>query len=109
MYDPARLRRAAVRPSVRLGPNQFRVKGNVEKYYDVNLDLDVPCTCYDAEYHGRGCLHELRARLHRGDVELLQALGDMLLKQEQRNTELERDRRKGVRRQARHTLARQQG
>lgn len=77
-YDPRRLEKASVRPSWRLGPNQFRVKGNEEEFYDVNLDLDTPCTCLDAFYHGRGCLHELRARMHNGDTELLTALGEMI-------------------------------
>jgi hypothetical protein len=82
-YDPARLRRASVRDCVQLGQNQFRVEGRHEKYYDVNLDLDTPCDCKDAEMHGRGCLHELRARLQRGDQTLLLGLGMMLLKAEQ--------------------------
>lgn len=81
---PTRLGKAATRPSVQLGPNQFRVKGNERPYYDVNLDLDVPCDCNDAQFHGRGCLHELRARLHRGDLTLLQTLGETLLARENR-------------------------
>jgi hypothetical protein len=44
-YDPARLKRASVRDCIQLGPNQFRVEGRHEKYYDVNLDLDTPCDC----------------------------------------------------------------
>ena len=94
-YDPARLRRAAARACLQLGPNQFRVEGRHEKHYDVNLDLDTPCDCYDAQFHGRGCLHELRARLQRGDGTLMQALGDMLLAAEKRMKEhTRRSRRK---------------
>jgi|SRR5581483_8370021 len=82
-YDPARLRRASVRACVQLGPNQFRVEGRHEKWYDVNMDLDTPCDCLDAQHHGRGCLHELRAMLQRGDQALLIALGTMLMKAEE--------------------------
>lgn len=83
-YEPGRLRRGAARAVRRLGPHQFRVRGTHESYYDVNLDLDTPCMCKDAEFHGRGCLHELAARLHDGDAKLIQALGDMLLAAEKR-------------------------
>jgi hypothetical protein len=83
-FDPNRLRRGLQRGVVRLGPNQFRIEGRHETHYDVNLDLDVPCVCKDAEYHGRGCKHELLARLHNGDAALIQSLGDMLLSQEKR-------------------------
>lgn len=86
-YDPARLRRAAVRPCERLGPNQVRVKGNVEPWYDVNLDLDTPCECVDARVRGRGCLHELKARMVCGDLTLLQALGEMLARAEKHANE----------------------
>jgi hypothetical protein len=96
-YDPGRLRRGAVRAVVRLGPHQYRVAGNVEPWYDVNLELDVPCCCKWAFYHGRGCLHELAARLHDGDAKLLQALGDMLLRAEQAREESERRLEKDLR------------
>lgn len=93
-YDPGRLRRGATRAVRKLGPHQYRVAGTHQRYYDVNLDIDTPCDCEDARWHGRGCLHELAARLHDGDVALIQALGDMLLKAEQANRELTRRRRK---------------
>lgn len=82
-YDPARLRRGATRAVRKVGPRQYRVQGQHRPYYDVNLELDTPCDCDDAQFHGRGCLHELAARLHDGDAALIQALGDMLLKAEQ--------------------------
>jgi hypothetical protein len=87
-YEPGRLRRASTRAVKKLGPRQYRVRGNHEPFWDVNLDLDTPCTCPDAEFHGRGCLHELAARLHDGDMALVQALGDMLLKAEEANKTL---------------------
>lgn len=84
-YEPGRLRRAAVLAVRKLGPHQYRVRGQDEPYYDVNLDLDTPCSCKDAEFHGRGCKHELSARLHDGDSALIMALGMMLLEQTKRN------------------------
>lgn len=93
-YDPARLRRAAqlvVRP---LGPGQFRVSGQHQKWYDVDVTADVPCYCKDAEYHGTGCKHLLAAQLASGNMTLIQALGDMLLRAQQRSDELERQTRR---------------
>jgi hypothetical protein len=83
-FDPNRLRRGLQRGVVRLGPAQFRIEGRHEKFYDVDLTSDVPCVCKDAEYHGRGCKHELLARLHNGDAALIQSLGDLLLAAEKR-------------------------
>lgn len=84
-YDPGRLRRGAARAVRRLGPHQFRVRGTHQSHWDVNLDLDTPCDCPDAQFHGRGCLHELAARLHDGDAKLIMALGEMLLAKERRS------------------------
>lgn len=100
-YDPWRLRRGAVRAVERLGPHQYRVRGTHQPYYDVNLEIDTPCTCEDAFFHGRGCLHELAARLQDGDQKLRQALGDMLLAAEKRADAAEREARKLARRQRR--------
>lgn len=89
-YERGRLMRGATRPVKRLGPMQFRVKGNHAAFWDVNLELDVPCQCPDAEYHGRPCLHEISARLQNGDAGLIQALGEQLLAAQRRSEELER-------------------
>jgi hypothetical protein len=78
----------------RLGPMQFRVRGQDEPFYDVNLEIDTPCTCMDAYHHGRGCKHELSARMANGDMGLIQALGDMLLKAHKANEALNRKRRR---------------
>jgi hypothetical protein len=78
-FDPARLRRAAVRAVQRLGDRRYRVQGRVFESYDVDLNAETPCYCRDAEYRGRPCLHELSARLADGDTELVMALGQMLL------------------------------
>lgn len=82
-YDPARLRRGSIRAVTKMGPHQYRVEGRHEKHYDVNLELDTPCDCMDAQMRGRGCLHELAARLHDGDGPLIQSLGELLLKAQQ--------------------------
>jgi hypothetical protein len=84
-YEPGRLRRGAARRVERLGPHQFRVRGTHRKYYDVNLEIDTPCDCDDARFHGRSCLHELAARLHDGDPKLIMALGMMLLEREKKS------------------------
>ena len=99
-YDPARLARGASRAVRKVGARQYRVQGTHEPYYDVNLELDTPCTCEDARFHGRGCLHELAARLHDGDMALIQALGDMLLRaQEHMEAQERRTRRRRADRQ----------
>lgn len=82
--------RGATRPVVRMGPMQFRVKGNHQKWYYINLELDTPCECMDSFYHGRPCLHEISARLQIGDPGLIAALGQELLKAQQRADDLER-------------------
>jgi hypothetical protein len=89
-YDPARLRRGAARAVKKLGPHQYRVRGTEREFYDVDLTSDVPCDCADAQFHGRGCLHELAGRLHDGDMALIQALGNMLLEAEKHAKELEK-------------------
>lgn len=83
-YEPGRLRRAAVLACKRIGPRQYRVRGQHQPYYDVDLDGDQPCYCRDAEYRGLVCKHEMRARLAEGDPKLMLALGEMLLRQERR-------------------------
>jgi hypothetical protein len=81
-FSPARLRRGIQRAAVRLGPHQFRIEGRHQRFYNVDLTAEYPCDCADAMYHGRGCLHELCARLHDGDQKLIQSLGHYLLERE---------------------------
>ena len=79
-YDPRRLQRAFGLACRKLGEHQYAVAGNEEPFYYVNLDLDVPCTCADAQYRGHTmCKHELSARLHDGDHKLILALGELLV------------------------------
>jgi len=93
-YDPARLRRAAVLAVQSLGDGRYRVRGQDEPHYNVDLTADVICYCKDAEFHGRGCKHELAARLQAGDQALRMALGEMLLAADKANNELQRKTRK---------------
>lgn len=95
-YEPGRLRRAAQLAVKRLGPQQFRVRGQDEEFYDVNLEIDTPCDCADAWHRGRPCKHELASRLANGDMPLIQALGDMLLKAENVSKALEKQTRKSA-------------
>jgi hypothetical protein len=81
-FDPARLRRAAQLAVQRIGATTFAVRGQEEPYYYVDLAGDLPCACKDAEFHGSGCKHELAARLANGDMPLVMALGEMLLRAE---------------------------
>lgn len=84
-YEPSRLRRAALLAVKPIGPGVYRVKGEHEPYYDVEVTADVPCYCKDAEYHGKGCKHFLAARLASGDMKLVMALGEMLLAKEKKS------------------------
>lgn len=93
-YEPGRLRRAAQLAVQRIGPGQARVKGQDEPWYNVDITADVPCYCKDAEFHGRGCKHELAVRLASGDMALIAALGDMLHAAQQRTEALERTTRR---------------
>lgn len=93
-YEPGRLRRAAQLAVKRLGPTTFAVRGQHEPFYRVDVTADVPCYCKDAEYHGKGCKHFLAAQLASGNMALIQALGDMLLKAQQANEALARRTRK---------------
>jgi hypothetical protein len=93
-YESKRLMRAAVLAVKRVGEGKFRVRGQHEPYYHVDLTADVPCYCKDSEFHGRGCKHELAARLVNGDQVLRIALGEMLLAAYKANQELNRKQRR---------------
>lgn len=62
----------------RIAPARFLVEGKSEPMYHVDLDAAMPCGCVDARAHGGPCLHELAARLHAGDSELITMLAEML-------------------------------
>lgn len=89
-YRPDRLHRAwqlVTNGCVeRLGGTQYRVAGNVQPVYHVDLSAEIPCYCRDAEFrnteiHGM-CKHSLAARLAGLDPALLQVIGDALAKKE---------------------------
>ena len=88
-YDPSRLARGAVRAVKQLGPGEYAVAGNERPVYYVNLNSDLPCDCADSQFRSsRGpCLHECAARLASGDMALIQALGEQLLRREARKAE----------------------
>jgi hypothetical protein len=70
----------------RVGPTQFRVAGNVEKAYDVDLMGDPTCYCRDMEHRGEAiknqCKHTLAARLAQLDESLLGTIAEWLDKAE---------------------------
>ena len=78
MFDESRLRRAGQRAKVRLGPQQCSVAGKSETLYYVDLTQHPPCTCADAHYRERDCLHTLACRMLCGDVDVLVAYGELL-------------------------------
>lgn len=96
-YEPGRMRRAAVLACEKLGPGQYRVSGQQEPYYDVDLSVDPACYCADQLHRRAMCKHEIRARLQDGDARLLQALGDMLLAAEKRLKESMKSKKRGRR------------
>lgn len=85
-YSPDRLRRAwqLVRSGrvQQVGQRQFRVAGNVEPEYAVDLDEDPPCYCRDMEHRGgkirQNCKHVLSARLALLDAGLLNVIAESL-------------------------------
>lgn len=85
-YSPDRLRRAwhLVRSGrvKQVGPRQFRVAGNVEPEYAVDLDEDPPCYCRDMEHRGgrirQNCKHVLACRLALLDGGLLDVIAASL-------------------------------
>lgn len=66
----------------RVGPGQFRVAGNVEDSYYVDLASDQPCTCLDLHHReqeiGGQCKHRLAARLANHDPALLLSLIELM-------------------------------
>ena len=79
-YCPSRFRRAVQLAVTQIGPRQYRVRGQDEPHYDVDLDGDPPCYCRDNEYRGRRiqqkCKHHIAALLQARDPMMLNALID---------------------------------
>lgn len=80
--EPGRARRALFEVSgVRTGPGQFRVWGNDEDFYDVDLAADQPCYCRDQEIVGRRipyCKHRLWAMMASGDLRIIRAVAELV-------------------------------
>src|SRR5438105_312245 len=69
-----------------LGPNLFRVRGNEEPLYYVNLDGDPVCYCDDSKHaprEGRMCKHEIVCRLYSMEEGVLTAMNDILVNRQQ--------------------------
>jgi hypothetical protein len=73
------MRRALKLKCDKIGPGQYRVSGNDEPYYDVDVNVDPACYCADQAHRSLMCKHEIISRMRDGDPALIQALGDMLL------------------------------
>ena len=93
-YRPDRLARAwqLVKSGrvERLGGGRFRIAGNVEPEYFVDLNGDPPCYCMDMEMRGRTihyCKHTLAARLAQLEPALLQVIADNIERQMQQERE----------------------
>lgn len=101
-YRPDRLARAwqLVKSGrvERLGGGQFRVAGNDEPEYFVDLSVDPPCYCADQNYRGGStnhqCKHSLAGRLAMLDPSLLQVIADNIERQMQQEREAATRRRR---------------
>jgi hypothetical protein len=77
----------------RLGGGRFRIAGNVEPEYFVDLNGDPPCYCMDMSMRGRTihyCKHVLSARLAQLEPDLLQVIADNIERQMQQEREARR-------------------
>jgi hypothetical protein len=83
-------------------PNEYIVqsRSHPDTPRAVKLDGDPMCYCEDNEMTTPQCSHVLAARLARGDMPLVQALGNMLYEAQERSKELERTHRRRSRRKS---------
>jgi hypothetical protein len=105
-HDPGRFARAfqlAYTGKVEhLGGTQYRVAGNEQKYYDVDIAAEQPCYCADQDFEGRkirnNCKHVLAAKILAKSPEVIQSLMELAYQRQQRAEELEakRTRRKSA-------------
>lgn len=88
-FCPHRFRRAVQLAVVKTGPRQYRVRGQKQEWWDVDLDGDPPCYCPDMENRGRRiqgkCKHVLSALLQARDPKMMQALVDEMTRRIQRD------------------------
>lgn len=85
--EPGRLARSLPLGWVKIGERQYKVAGNKEPFYYVDLSLDVPCTCDDALKGGHLCKHAMRAMT----VERDPAIFDQVLQLYERQIQHERE------------------
>lgn len=93
-HDPGRFARAfkLARDGhvEQVGPRQFKVAGNEQPYYDVDLDGDPMCYCDDQDWAGRkirnNCKHVLAARIVAKDPSVIPSLMELAYALEQRKT-----------------------
>ena len=97
VHDPGRFARAVElafqeNGVTRLGPTQFRVVGQDEPEYFVDLSVDPPCYCGDMQNRAtkirNNCKHVLAARLAMKDPTLDNSLMEFAYTQMKRNEEL---------------------
>lgn len=89
LFEDGRLLRGSQRPVRPVGPRQFMVAGTKNIWY-VNLEIDVPCECPDAQFrHTKTgmCLHEIACRLQEREPLLVAALGALLARRDRHETE----------------------
>lgn len=72
--EPKRLGRSLTLAWVRIGEGQYKVAGQDEPFYYVDLSLDVPCTCVDATIAGYLCKHALRCLTVERDPRVFEAV-----------------------------------
>src|SRR5689334_18766891 len=71
----------------RLGPQQFKVRGNDQPVYYVDLTAEQRCWCKDAEFssrYERMCKHEIACRLANMEPGMLSHMVDVIAREEQR-------------------------
>ncbi len=71
--DPVRLARSLYLEVEREGPERYVVSGGAQAHV-VELGEVTRCDCRDFEMRGGPCKHQLRAKLARGDAEVLGVL-----------------------------------
>lgn len=101
-HDPGRFARAfnlAYSGKVEhLGGTHYRVAGNEQPYYDVDIAGDQPCYCDDQDWAGRkiknNCKHVLAAKILAQSPEVIASLMELAYQRQQRAAELERKTRR---------------
>jgi hypothetical protein len=91
-HDPGRFARALELAQkglvTQVGPMQYKVAGNEEKHYDVDLSAETPCYCADMWWSGQrirnNCKHTLAARILSRDPSVQTELMELAYMQSKR-------------------------